>query len=114
MTSDPANLLTISCTTNQALCQCGTGGPCDAAADQRWYGCKSNADCPSNMVCSAYKNFFGNYGVVYTACFVPGTWPGGDNQFNGNTVCDSTKPSNPQCPTGNQCYGGDEVGYCAP
>ena len=112
MTSDPGADVVISCTPNQFQCQCGAGGNCSPTGDQRWYGCKSNADCPNGMVCSAYFNYFGDYGIQYTACFVPGTWPGGGDQFNGNTVCDPTNPAN-QCPTGQMCTANGETGYCS-
>jgi len=112
MTSAPSDsTLVVSCTANQAQCQCGPGGPCtEPSEDQRWYGCKSNADCPNGQVCSAYFNFLNNYGIQYTACFVPNTWPGGGNQFNSNFLCDPTKTG--QCPGGQSCVTNTETGYC--
>jgi CUB/sushi domain-containing protein len=113
MTSAAGDPLVISCVASQASCQCGAGGPCGPQQDQRWYGCKSDVDCPNGMVCSAYLNSLGNYGLQYTGCFPPNGWPGGGNTFNNNFICDPTKAD--QCPGTPTCHNndnGNETGYC--
>jgi hypothetical protein len=93
--NQPSSSFNVTCTQPSLCCDGATN--CGGNSDQRWYGCKSNFDCPNNMTCCAYVNWFGTYGIQFAECQSSCT-----NPFNG-LMCDPTRSSPSQCPSGTAC-----------
>ena len=85
----------VACVVPSSCCNGST--TCGGATDQRWFGCKSNLDCPTGKMCCANVDYFGNYGYIYAACMTSCAYPWG------GLMCDTNRSVTAQCPSGTTC-----------
>jgi hypothetical protein len=96
----------IACVAAPSQC-CDGVTNCSGNSDQRWYGCKSNLDCPNGQLCCADVNFLGTFGIQFAECRTSCSDP-----FN-EQMCDPQRATAGQCPSGTTCHliEGDQPDY---